>query len=152
MDSMVPVPVNTTEEVRRIVREELHRRNRPASINCFETTQTLIRGAVTAVRWNINSQTVSSSTPAGNGSTSLSTATAFRSGIASPVNNNYQQSTTSSINEVWGPWRASGNKRRENPSHPGTYYYVVLLYISWLAIITVANWQIPKPWKFCKIV
>ena len=37
----------------------------------------------------------------GNGSTSSSTATAFRSGIASPVNSNYQQSTTSSINEVW---------------------------------------------------
>ena len=58
MDSMVPVPVNTTEEIRRIVREELHRRNRPASINCFERTQTLIRGAATAVRRNINNQTV----------------------------------------------------------------------------------------------
>ena len=32
--------VNTTEEIRRIEREELHRRNRPASINCFERTQT----------------------------------------------------------------------------------------------------------------
>ena len=132
MNSMVPVPVNTTEEIRRIVREELHRRNRPASINCFERTQTLIRGAATAVRRNINSQTVSSS-PAGNGSTSSSTATAFRSGIASPVNNNCQQSTISSINEVWGPWRASGNKRRGNPNHPGSYlychYYLVLSYI-----------------------
>ena len=88
MNSMVPVPVNTTEEIRRIVREELHRRNRPASINCFERTQTLIRGAATAVRRNINSQTVSSS-PVGNCSTSSSTAIAFRSGIASPVNNNY---------------------------------------------------------------
>ena len=96
MNSMVPVPVNTTEEIRRIVREELHRRNRPSSINCFEKTQTFIRGAATAVRRNINSQMVSSS-PAGNGSTSSSTATAFRSGIAYPVNNNYQQSTTSSI-------------------------------------------------------
>ena len=57
MDSMVPVPVNTTEEIRRIVREELHRRNRPASINCFE--RTLIRGAATAVNRNINCQTVS---------------------------------------------------------------------------------------------
>ena len=55
MDSMVPVPVNTTEEIRRIVREELHRRNRPASINCFEKTQSLIRGAATAVHRNINS-------------------------------------------------------------------------------------------------
>ena len=80
---MVPVPVNTTEEIRRVVREELHRRNRPASINCLETTQTLIRGAATAVNRNINCQTVSSSA-AGNGSTSSPTATAFRSGIASP--------------------------------------------------------------------
>ena len=31
------------------------------------------------------------------------TATAFRSGIASPVDNDYQQSTNSSINKVWGP-------------------------------------------------
>ena len=90
MDSMVPVPMNTTEEIRRIVREELHRRNRPASINCFERTQTLRRGAATAVNRNINCQTVSSPA-AGNGSTSTSTATAFRSGIASPVNNNSQQ-------------------------------------------------------------
>ena len=117
MDSMVPVPMNTTEEIRRVVREELHRRNRPASISCFERTQTLRRGAATAVNRNINCQTVSSPA-AGNGSTSTSTVTAFRSGIASPVNNNYQQSTASSINEVWGPWRVSGNKRRGNPSHP----------------------------------
>ena len=82
MDSMVPVPVNTTEEIRKIAREELHRRNRPASINCFERTQTLIRGAVMAVNRNINCQTVSSPA-AGNGSTSSSTATAFRSEIAS---------------------------------------------------------------------
>ena len=54
------MPVNTTEEIRRIVREELHRRNRPASINCFERTQTLIRGAATAVNRNINCQTVCS--------------------------------------------------------------------------------------------
>ena len=54
------MPVNTTEEIRRIVREELHRRNRPASINCFERTQTLIRGAATAVNRNIICQTVSS--------------------------------------------------------------------------------------------
>ena len=122
--SMEPVPVNTTEEIRRIVREELHRRNRPASINCFERTQALIRRTATAVNRNINYQTVSSpATAARNGSTltSSSTATAFRSGIASPVSSNYQQSTTSSINEVWGPWRASGNKRRGNPSHPGRY-------------------------------
>ena len=117
MDSMVPVPMNTTEEIRRIVREELHRRNRPASINCFERTQTFRRGAARAVNRNINCQTVSSPA-AGNGSASTPTATAFRSGIASPVNNNYQQSTASSINEVWGPWRASGNKRRGNPSQP----------------------------------
>ena len=60
VNSMEPVLVNTTEEIRRIVREELHRRNRPASINCFERTQTLIRGAATAVNRNINFQTVSS--------------------------------------------------------------------------------------------
>ena len=115
IDSMLPVPMNSTEEIRRIVREELNRRNRPASINCFERTQNLIRGAATAVSRNINRQTVPSSTsPAENGSTSSSTAAAFRSGIAS-IN---QQSTTSSINEVWGPWRTSGNKRRGNPSHP----------------------------------
>ena len=120
VNSMEPVLVNTAEEIRRIVREELHRRNRPASINCFERTQALIRGAATAVNRNINCQRVSSPAAAGNGSTltSSSTATAFRSGIASPVSSNYQQSTTSSINEVWGPWRASGNKRRGNPSHP----------------------------------
>ena len=57
--SMEPGPVNTAEEIRRIVREELHRRNRPASINCFERTQALIRGAATAVNRNINCQTVS---------------------------------------------------------------------------------------------
>ena len=79
---MVPVPVNTTEEIRRTVREELHRRNRPASINCLERTQTLIRRVATAVDGNINCQTVSSPA-AGNGSTSSSAATAFRSGIAS---------------------------------------------------------------------
>ena len=122
--SMEPVPVNTAEEIRRIVREELHRRNRPASINCFERTQTLIRGAATAVNRNINCQTVSSPAAAtGNGSTltSSSTATAFRSGIASPVSSNYQQSTTSSINEVWGPWRASGNKsQKKRKSKPPT--------------------------------
>ena len=73
------------------MREELHRRNRPASINCFERTQTPIRRATTAVCRNINSQTVLSS-PAGNGSASSSTAKAFRSGIASPVNSNYQLS------------------------------------------------------------
>ena len=62
MDSMVPVVMNNNEEIRRIVREELNRRNRPASINCFERTQTLIRGAATAVSRNIdNRQTVSSS-------------------------------------------------------------------------------------------
>ena len=120
MDSMVPVPVNTTEEIRRIVREELTRRNRPASINCFERTQTVIRGATMAAIRNINCQVVSSPA-AGNGSTSSSLARAFRSGISSSVSSNYQQSTTSSINEVWGPWRASGNKRRRNPSHPGRY-------------------------------
>ena len=133
VDSMVPVPVNTAEEIRRIVREELHRRNRPASINCFERTQALIRGAATAVNRNINCKTVSSpAAAAGNGSTltSSSTATAFRSGIASPVSSNYQQSTTSSINEVWGPWRASGNKRRGNPSHPGRYTYLMINIIS----------------------
>ena len=59
MDSIVPVPVNTAEEIRRIAREELHRRNRPASINCFERTQALIKGAATAVNRNINCQTVS---------------------------------------------------------------------------------------------
>ena len=59
VDSMVPVPVNTAEEIRRIVREELHKRNRPASMNCFERTQALIRGAETAVNRNINCQTVS---------------------------------------------------------------------------------------------
>ena len=120
MDSMVPVPVNTTEEIRRIVREELTRRNRPASINCFERTQTVIRGAAMAVNRNINCQAVSSPA-AGNGSTSSSLARSFRSAISSSVSSNYQQSTTSSINEVWGPWRASGNKRRGNPSHPGRY-------------------------------
>ena len=120
MDSMVPVPVNTTEEIRRIVREELHRRNRPASINCFERTQTVIRGAAMAVNRNINCQAVSSPA-AGNGSTSSSLARSFRSAISSSVSSNYQQSTTSSINEVWGPWRASVNKRRGNPSHPGRY-------------------------------
>ena len=122
MDSMVPVPVNTTEEIRRIVREELHRRNRPASINCFEKTQTVIRGAAMAVNRNINCQAVSSPA-AGNGSTSSSLARSFRSRISSSVSSNCQQSTTSSINEVWGPWRASGNKRRGNPSHPGRYTY-----------------------------
>ena len=127
MDSMVPVPVNTTEEIRRIVRE-LQRRNRPASINCFDRAQTLIMGATTAVSRNINCLTVSSS-PAGNGSTSSLTATAFISRAASPVNNNYQQSTTSSINEVWGPWRASGNKRG-NPSNPGRYSYTYLYLVS----------------------
>ena len=60
VDSMEPGPVNTAEEIRRIVREELHRRNRPASINCFERTKALIRGAATAVNRNINCQTVSS--------------------------------------------------------------------------------------------
>ena len=59
MGSIVPVPVNTAEEIRRIAREELHRRNRPASINCFERTQALIKGAATAVNRNINCQTVS---------------------------------------------------------------------------------------------
>ena len=58
------------------------------------------------------------------------TATVFRSGIASPVDNDYQQSTNSSINKVWGPWRASVNKRRGNPIHPGSYLWPhVLLYI-----------------------
>ena len=57
---MVPVPVNTTEEIRRIVREEFHRRNRPASINCFERNLTFIRGGARAVNGNINCQTVSS--------------------------------------------------------------------------------------------
>ena len=118
--SMEPVPVNTAEEIRRIVREELHRRNRPASINCFERTQTVIRGAAMAVNRNINCQAVSSPA-AGNGSTSSSLARSFRSAISSSVSSNYQQSTTSSINEVWGPWRASVNKRRGNPSHPGRY-------------------------------
>ena len=120
MDSMVPVPVNTTEEIRGIVREELHRRNRPASINCFGRTQTVIRAAAMAVNRNINCQAVSSPA-AGNGSTSSSLARSFRSAISSSVSSNYQQSTSSSINEVWGPWRASGNKRRGNPSHPGRY-------------------------------
>ena len=82
MDSMVLVPVNTTEEIRKIVREELHRRNRSASINCFERTQTLRRGTVMAVNRNINCQTVSSPV-AGNGSISSSTDTAFTSEIAS---------------------------------------------------------------------
>ena len=67
MDSMVPVPVNTMEEIRRIVREELQRRNRPGSINCFDRSQSLIMGAATSVSRNINCPTVSSS-PAGNGS------------------------------------------------------------------------------------
>ena len=53
------------EEIRRIVREELHRRNRPASINCFERTQALIRGATTAANRNIDCQTVSSPAAAG---------------------------------------------------------------------------------------
>ena len=75
MDSILPVPMNSTEEIRRIVKEELNRRNRPASINCFERTQNLIKGTVTAVSRNINCQTVPSSTsPAENGSTSSSTA------------------------------------------------------------------------------
>ena len=123
MDSMVPVPVNTTEEIRRIVREELHRRNRKqetASINCFERAQTVIRAAAMAVNRNINCQAVSSPA-AGNGSTSSSLARSFRSAISSSVSSNYQQSTTSSINEVWGPCRASDNKRRGNPSNPGRY-------------------------------
>ena len=120
MDSMVPVPVNTIEDIRKIVREELHRTNRPAPINCFERTQTVIRGATMAVNRNINCQAVSSPA-AGNGSTSSSLARSFRSAISSSVSSNYQQSTSSSINEVWGPWRASGNKRRGNPSHPGRY-------------------------------
>ena len=102
MDSMVPVPVNTMEEIRRIVREELQRRNRPGSINCFDRSQSLIMGAATSVSRNINCPTVSSS-PAGNGSAWSLTATALISRIASPVNNNYQQSTTSSINEGLGP-------------------------------------------------
>ena len=51
------VPKKTTEEIRRIVRELLTRTNRLAS---FERTQTLIRGAATAVRRNINRQMVSS--------------------------------------------------------------------------------------------
>ena len=51
------VPMKTTEEIRRIIRELLTRTNRPAS---FERTQTLIRGAATAVRRNINRQMVSS--------------------------------------------------------------------------------------------
>ena len=85
MDSMLPVPMNSTEQMRRIVREELNRRNRPVSINYFERTQNLIREAATAVSRNINCQMVPSSTsPAENGSTSSSTAAAFRSsGIAS---------------------------------------------------------------------
>ena len=91
-------------------------------------TQTVIRGAAMAVNRNINCQAVSSPA-AGNGSTSSSLARSFRSGISSSVSSNYQQSTTSSINEVWGPWRASGNKRRGNPSHPGRYTYWLILYL-----------------------
>ena len=71
---------------------------------------------------------------AGKGSTSSSTATAFRSGI---VNSNYEQSTTSSINEVWGPWRASGNKRRGNPSQPGRYTYLMINIISSLMLYCI---------------
>ena len=141
MDSMLPVPVNTTEEIRRIVKEELHRRNRPASINCFERTQTLIRGAATAVRRNINSQTVSSS-PAGNGSTSSSTATAFRSGIASPVNNNYQQSTTSLMRyEALGE-QAVIKEEEIQTTQVATYTVIIISYCriySWLAITIIAN-------------
>ena len=118
MDSMLPVPMYSTEEIRRIVREEVNRRNRPASISCFERTQNLMRGAATAVSRNINRQTVPP--------TSSSIAAAFRSGIAS-IN---QQLTTSSINEVWAPWRTSGNKRRGNPSHPGSLMHAVIA--SWL--------------------
>ena len=117
MYRMVPVPVNTTEEIRRTVWEDVHRRNRPASINCFERTQTLIRAAATAVSRKIKEMVHPH-------------CYSFRSGIASPVDNDYQQSTNSSINKVWGSWRASVNKRRGNPIHPGSYLWPhVLLYI-----------------------
>ena len=53
MDSMDPVPLKTTKNIRRIVRENLNSRNRPAPINCFERTQTLRRGAAKAVSRNI---------------------------------------------------------------------------------------------------
>ena len=65
VESMVPELVSTAEEITRIISEELHRRNRPASINCFERTQALIRGATTAANRNINCQTVSSPAAAG---------------------------------------------------------------------------------------